>query len=297
MKTGLALTLLLAAAAARADTGTTAAPFLQIGVGARGLAMGSAMAAVSDDAYSVYWNPAGLAYGQGHEIAATYASLFQDENQGFLAITGPVSGGLGRWAVAADYVWISNIQARAGDTQAPDSTFNDQNWAVSASYANTFGDRYAFGVTLKGIQETFASFKANSTAVDLGLRAGRPSDPLAFGLTLQNLGFEMSGDPLPVLLKGGIGWKPLSGLTLAADLDEWVNDARTYGDFGAEYRLVPMLALRGGYQVGRSQDQLGGATGLTVGLGLNSSSLSLDYAFLPFGDLGNTHRVSLGYRF
>ena len=41
--------------------GTTAANFLEIGVGSDGNAMGEAFVAVSDDISSIYWNPAGLA--------------------------------------------------------------------------------------------------------------------------------------------------------------------------------------------------------------------------------------------
>src|SRR5580704_17462652 len=40
--------------------GTTAAEFLQLGVGARALTMGQAYTAVADDATAVYWNPAGM---------------------------------------------------------------------------------------------------------------------------------------------------------------------------------------------------------------------------------------------
>jgi hypothetical protein len=32
-------------------------------------------------------------------------------------------------------------------------------------------------------------------------------------------------------------------------------------------------------------------------LGLKFSRFTMDYAFLPYGDLGNTHRVTLGLRF
>ena len=41
--------------------GTTAAPFLKIGVGARALAMGEAYTTLSEDATGLFWNPAGLA--------------------------------------------------------------------------------------------------------------------------------------------------------------------------------------------------------------------------------------------
>jgi len=38
-------------------------------------------------------------------------------------------------------------------------------------------------------------------------------------------------------------------------------------------------------------------SGLSVGAGIVWGSAKLDYAFVPYGDLGNTHRISLGYRF
>ena len=41
--------------------GTTAANFLEIGVGSGPSAMGEAYVAVANDVSSIYWNPAGLA--------------------------------------------------------------------------------------------------------------------------------------------------------------------------------------------------------------------------------------------
>jgi OOP family OmpA-OmpF porin len=41
---------------------------------------------------------------------------------------------------------------------------------------------------------------------------------------------------------------------------------------------------------------LTGLTGLTAGVGVSFSSLVLDYAYLPYGDLGNLHQVSLTFR-
>ncbi|MFA6542771.1 MAG: UPF0164 family protein, partial [Bacteroidota bacterium] len=42
-------------------TGTTAGTFLEIPVGARAIALGSAYSGIADDASSLYWNPAGAA--------------------------------------------------------------------------------------------------------------------------------------------------------------------------------------------------------------------------------------------
>jgi hypothetical protein len=55
-----------------------------------------------------------------------------------------------------------------------------------------------------------------------------------------------------------------------------------------------MVALRTGYQFGRNT---GAGSGFSVGMGLTFSNLGLDYAFVPYGDLGDTHRISLGYKF
>ena len=60
---------------------------------------------------------------------------------------------------------------------------------------------------------------------------------------------------------------------------------------GAEYMAKKTVALRLGYN-GRND----AGTGLTLGGGLMVRRFALDYAFVPFGDLGNAHRFSFAYR-
>jgi len=51
--------------------------FLSIGVGARGLAMAGAQAAITDDATSAFWNPAGLTLAKGdRQLALMHAEYF-----------------------------------------------------------------------------------------------------------------------------------------------------------------------------------------------------------------------------
>ena len=37
--------------------------------------------------------------------------------------------------------------------------------------------------------------------------------------------------------------------------------------------------------------------GLTAGIGYKFGRICLDYAYVPYGDLGDTHRISLGMKF
>jgi len=87
-------------------------------------------------------------------------------------------------------------------------------------------------------------------------------------------------------------------LLLASDVD-WLETERVaYWSLGAEYWVSPNLAVRGGYQFGHGADQLQSQfVGLGVGLGIKFSRFTMDYAFLPYGDLGNTHRITVGLRF
>ena len=59
--------------------GTTAAQFLKISSGGRGLAMGSANVAITNNLSSSFWNPAGLAHVKGIQVYF--------ENNGWLAGT------------------------------------------------------------------------------------------------------------------------------------------------------------------------------------------------------------------
>ncbi len=87
-------------------------------------------------------------------------------------------------------------------------------------------------------------------------------------------------------------------LAAGADIDWLANDERFYLALGAEYLLNKNFAFRAGYQFGHASDDLGsGLVGLGAGLGLKFDSFALDYAYVPFGDLGDTHRMTLGFNF
>ena len=296
---------LVAAAAMAASTamasgvGTTGAQFLKVGVGARPLAMAGAFSALADDANALNWNPGALGAQTKRSATLSYNALFDDTNQGFLGYAHPLADEMGTLAGGINYLTVSNIPKRAGDTESPDSTFNNQNFVISGAYGKkTAVEGLSVGGTLKYLRETLDSFSASAVAIDAGALYKTRVPGLTAGGSIQNLGTKLGPDPLPTTLKGGAAYKLLGDkLALAGDLDWFAEDRRAQFDLGAEYWAHKALALRAGYQFGRWQDHLGGINGASFGFGVCVERLRFDYAFLPFGRLGDTHRMTLGWTF
>lgn len=299
--TSLAALLLLSASGTcpAAGVGTTGAQFLKVGIGARPLAMGSAFSALADDANAINWNPGALGTIKEKNVTASYSSLFKDQSQGFLAYVNPLKEDMGSVGVGLNYLTVSKIEKRAGDTEDPDSTFSNQNFALSLSYGKPeVAPGLSLGGNLKYIRVSLDSFSGNAVALDFGGLYKTPVDNLTAGLSVQNMGTKIGPDPLPLTFKGGAAYKLFSRkLALAADVDWLAVDQRAYLDLGAEYWVQKILAVRAGYQLGRGRDQLGSLVGLGVGMGVKHERFSVDYAFVPFGNLGDTHRMTFGMRF
>ncbi|HXC63827.1 MAG TPA: hypothetical protein VNZ67_05685 [bacterium] len=66
---------------------------------------------------------------------------------------------------------------------------------------------------------------------------------------------------------------------------------------GLEGGYQNLAAFRIGYLLNFQQDAWQGLSGLTLGGGVGLGPVKLDYAWLPFGDLGASQRVSLEYAF
>ena len=70
-----------------------AGAFLELGIGARSLAMGQAYVSVADDNAAFYWNPAGVSNMVRTEVSGMYASLYKGLVQHYHAgITRPLYG-------------------------------------------------------------------------------------------------------------------------------------------------------------------------------------------------------------
>ncbi|MDE2141736.1 MAG: PorV/PorQ family protein [Elusimicrobia bacterium] len=282
---------LLAQAAGAVET----ASFLNVGVGARGLGMGGAYTALADDADAIYWNPAGLAQVEKHEFQASDSELAQNTREGFFSYAQTVP--LGTFAAGATYLNEGSIDGRDAQGHAT-AGFS----AADASVAGAFAcktDLVDLGGSVKFIQSHIGSAQATTFGMDLGAR--RRIGPVVLGASLRNLGpgmkFDSETDDLPMRLALGAAYKFAGGHALTA---EFTNAPRAGGSdagFGGEYQALKGIFLRAGYT---TQSAIAGGTGfdavrgLTLGVGYHSAHWTLDYAAVPMGELGSTHRFTLG---
>ena len=115
-----------------------------------------------------------------------------------------------------------------------------------------------------------------------------------------NLKFVSQESPLPRFFRLSAATRPWSPVILAAEL-LLANDDRPAFGLGGEYRLrlKNKWAVNGrlGYNSFGSSDELEDLSGISIGTGVTVDRLTFDYAWLPFGLLGDTHRLTLGFRF
>ncbi len=265
--------------------GTTTASFLKIGVGARAVAMGEAFTAVASDETSLYWNPAGLTQLKTKEISATYNSWFEEIKQGYLSLTFPSSRGT--WGLGINYVNMGKLEGR-DEYGNPTGDFTASDTHIFIGYARKL-KKSSWGLTLGWLQDVITEDKKNTFLANIGLLYP-VSEQFTLGVVAQNIGSKLGSDPLPLTFKVGAASK-FKALTLAVDVAK-PQDNEIYYCLGAEWWLRNVLALRVGYKTNQDIRK-----GITAGIGLKMGKTSIDYAYVPYGDLGNTHRISLGIKF
>jgi len=281
--------------------GTSSANFLKISVGPRASAMGEAFSALADDATAIYHNPAGLAQLKMGELYLMHNQWFEGISQEYLALV--FLGDRDAFALSVNYLSSGEIERRSSATEEPEGIFSSSDGALTLSYARYLTQSFSFGLNLKGIRGQIDNYEATGYAADIGFLYTFSKVNLA--LVVQNLGTEMKfkeeAFSLPLTYKAGLALKLLPDAILALEVrKEQDTDGLSY-HAGAEVYLFNTLALRAGYNSKIADTELGETTslsnGLTVGAGLKLGKLNLDYAFVPYGELGNTQRISLGIKF
>ncbi|MFC1546261.1 PorV/PorQ family protein [bacterium] len=289
--------------ASNKNVGTTSGQFLKIGLGGKPTGMSGAYTGIVDDVSAIYWNPGGLGFITKKQILAQHIEWFQDIKYEYLAYAHPIKD-LGTLGVALHYLYIDDIERRLGDTDLADGTFGAKDRAGVLSFSRIFLEVLSVGLNLKYISSTIDNYEADAFAFDLGFLYKTPVEKLNCGLVVQNLGTKMKfieeEDPLPLIVKLGFGYKPFfDDLTCGLDVN-FPNDNDVNGAVGLEYALHFFkdkfcLPVRAGY---KTLNDFEAVDGLSAGIGFCFTGYgSIDVAWSPYGDLGDTYRMSVLFEF
>ena len=314
--------------------GTTAASFLEIGVGAPANAMGGAFVGRANDASALYWNVGGIATLDQYEAILVHTTWIADTKFDYAGLVIPL-GTFGNFGLSFTSLSMEDMKVRT--VEQPDGTgenFSASDISVGLSFARKFTDRFSIGITAKYIKQSIWHMSSSAFAIDAGtvfrtdLLGG-----MTIGAVMSNFGTPMRLDgrdtryfirvdetkqgsneriptnieldswDLPLHFQIGVSVPAYQmdnyKLIVSADAEVPNNNYQSL-NVGAEFSFMDFLSLRGGYNSLFLKDAEGG---LSFGAGVNSNMLlstavvNFDYAYRDFGKLKNVHSFSVGIRF
>jgi len=308
--------------------GTRGANFLEIGVGARAMALGGAGAALEPELSALYWNTASIAGVESVALGLSSADLYGASglSHTFGGVVLPV--GDGAFGVSVSY-FGAVVEWRG--------------LAVGLHYALNVTDRLAIGAAGKYVEEGIDLAKANYLGLDVGATFDVGIYGLTLGAAVANLGtegrfegglvsaylpedreaFPAAGDrtvrhdtrnmQLPTTLRFSVRSsllgppEALLGSNADHDFQAYAQvldgiDTNIQTSLGLEYSFRRLFYVRGGKRfVNESQAPWEFADGLAGGLGVRIPLLdrefTLDYAYVSMGDLDKTQHISLAFGF
>jgi hypothetical protein len=312
---------------AQRKAGRNGGAFLEIGVGAREVAMGSAATTITNEANQIFWNPAGTALDADRRVsvALSYNDWIAD-----LSYTGAAVGynidGVGTITAGIQVFGLSDIPAdRENGYTDPtlqdlvtdpntSPTFDYQDLAFSVSFSRYFVDRLTLGSTVKVVNESIDGVNATAVAFDFGsvYKIGVAGWQIA--ARLNNLGspltFYNQDNPLPLNFSIGTSFYPVdteqASVLLAVDATK-PQDSKQLFFAGTEVSLYDLLMLRAGYKFNYAGTEDDGTSrrdaidttieGISLGVGIqyviSGYAVAIDYAFTQMDLLNNVNRLTL----
>ncbi len=291
------LLIALAGRLTAGEVGSTSLNFLKVGVGARPAAMGSAFSALSDDATACFWNPAGLVDARPGELFFSHHRWIADISQSAASYTFDIERV--RLGVSMNYLDVGDIERRSVNSVEHEGLFSPSDLALGISAAYRVKENVAAGITARFVRESLDSETASAVLFDIGIKSRTMIPNLTASITVRNLGsklkYENTAYDAPRLVslgaayRKGLPWRDHS-LIVALEI-EAPNDNETRLAVGGEYNWRNFLFGRAGYRTGLEYEDV------SFGLGVNYLELIFDYAFVPYSDLGSSHRFSFIYAF
>ena len=330
MKTFVFNIILLSFVISESQVGTTAGNFLGIGVGSRAVAMGGAYSSIHKDPSVIYWNPGAISRFESDKFLISNVSWLVDSQLYFSTFIKKINDqSLGLYWTYLDY---GKEEVTTLDNQSGTGLYwNASDIVFGAMYSMNLTERFSFGGGVKYIGQNIYNESSSSLAIDLGLLYTSQNNDFNIGMSISNIGFDMSlsgkdlqqsididpnnsgnnetiianlntdSFPLPIFYRMGFSAdKSISDrVNLLLSIDTVIpSDDVEHLNLGFELTYSERVFLRCGYaQLGKSDSE----QGLTFGFGskiyLFGLDFTLNYAYQEFGVLGYVPHIDFEFNF
>ncbi len=314
----MAIVVVRTVAFGQSKAGINGAAFLNVGVGARSVGMGSAVTTNGGEVEQMFWNPAGIALKE-QKLQAAFS--YNNWLAGIKQNVGSVSYNLqdvGTIGAGVILFGVSDIPATRDPFTDPNTspTYDYMDMAVQVSFARYVTDKLSLGFTAKYIREKIDDLTATAYGFDVGSLYDIGVMGWKVGARLSNIGSDLKyynySSPIPITFSMGTSIYPLSTESqqwkVSADVVKQ-QDYIPYYNVGTEYTVEDMLTLRAGYKLNYSEVSDAGRStrnpiqtsieGWSVGGGLHTSisdyDVRIDYAYTDMQIVKDVHRFSVRF--
>ncbi len=250
----------------------TSLSFAQINPGAKQISMSNSGVALSNDVFSLFNNPAGLAQMNWREIGIYYSPApfgLKELANGYIAYNEPFSFG----------------SVAVGGMSYGFDLYKETKIILGFSYK--IKNKFFVGTAINYHNYSIKNYGSTSVFYfDIGGLAYL-TDFIRWGFFISNLNKATIGnedDQIPMVFNSGFSYDILKNLSLNIGLEKDIRYNASV-EFGIEYNIIKYLSIRTGFANEPSK--------YSAGIGINYSIFSLDYAFFTHPDLGLTHQAGI----
>lgn len=313
MATAILISLLALSTSASGQIGGEPGAFSRLGFGARGMAMGNAMSAVTSGDVVSYYNPALAPSAATRSATASFGILSLDRSLNFVSYTQALRPKAGL-SIGLINAGVSEIDGRDSDGRQTGALRTSENQAF-LGFGVRFTDALQIGIALKlYYYRLYTDVASTTVGIDVGAlyHAG---GGLTLALTVRDINsrykwdtstlFGQNGqtteDRFPLLLTAGVAYMLPDSIALVAVELENCNRSSTIARAGVEVPLVPAFSVRAGIDRMDVREQGNGVRpsfGFTARTFLGAWQPAVHYALVlePFSP-SPLHMISLGVAF
>ncbi|MGD0566246.1 MAG: PorV/PorQ family protein, partial [Candidatus Goldiibacteriota bacterium] len=269
--------------------------FVNINPGGRSAGLAGAYTSIADTE-SISYNPGALGQLNRAGLILSYTAWNLNTNYQYLMADLPLPLGT---------IGIDGFYSDMGTIDGMDA-FGNPNGQVLKAYAT--GGTLAYGAMVNQSLSAGADVKmacqslAGSGVTGIYVDGGlfyHINDSWNAGLSFNNFAFN-DESTAQLSASGGASYTTVfdanSKLLASADI-KYLFSSGTSCAIGCEYTAFNVASIRAGYNIRGENQDLGGISGLSLGVGVNVSGMKLDYAAVSYGDMGFNHTVSLSFQF